>query len=104
MQLKLVPPLVVQTAMHGELEFLPVAMDNGFPSTTPALLLKFLVPQGHRIPISPREADRCQRYMKQHGSEALSHDSELAFTVAGNALIQCNPEVCNASESQDAMA
>lgn len=104
MQLKLVPPLVIDTATHGEIELLPVVMETGRPSDTPALWLKFLVPSGFRIPVGPREIDKCQRYMSTHGSEALSPDGEIAFTVAGNALIQCSPEVCNPSESEEEVA
>lgn len=104
MQLKLTPGLTIETAMQGELELMPVVMKITNPSETPSLWLKFLKTQGRRIPISPAAIAQCQRYMRQHGTEALSEDGIVAYTIASNALVECLPEVCNPCQPFEAAA
>lgn len=98
MQLKLTVPLTIKTSAGKTLELLPVPMDNGFPSGTIApwhnLWCKFLKPGRQRIPCDGHEINRIQHYMREHGTEALSEDGEVAFTVAGNELVECDPSVC----------
>lgn len=94
MEMIKVAPLVVETAMSGEIEFKPVQLADPMPSETPDLWLRFLKREGKRIPLSPLTANKCQRYMRQHNTEALSANGIEAFTIAGNALIECLPEVC----------
>jgi hypothetical protein len=102
MQLLITPPLNVQTAMAGILEMMPVRVDISKPSKVPELWLRFLKTGGRRIPLSPVEASRCQQYMQQHNTEAISEDGITAFTVAGNSLIECLPEVCMNTSDIDA--
>lgn len=92
-------PLAVETAFHGPIELLPVYMDIQRPSEIPAKFLQFLKPGGRRIPVSPRQADRIQRYMGSNSTEALTEDGLTAFTIAGDALVECLPEVCMSTDT-----
>lgn len=97
MNLVLTTPLRISTALGTVLELLPVAMAIGLPSQyrqDPSLFVRFLKRNGQRVPIAPRELDRVQAYMARHATEALSEDGERAFTVHGNALVECVPKVC----------
>lgn len=98
MKLILTAPLRIKTLAGKQLELMPVPMRNGFPSGTVApwenLWCKFLKAGGQRMPCDGADINRVQAYMRQHGTEALSEDGEVAFTVAGNALVECCPEVC----------
>lgn len=107
MQLKLTVPLTIKTSAGKTLELLPVPMDNGFPSGTIApwhnLWCKFLKAGGQRIPCDGRQINRIQVYMREHGTEALSEDGEVAFTVAGNELVECDPSVCMNAHDEAAL-
>lgn len=94
MQLHIVAPLTIETAMNGMIEFMPVVMEGELPSSTPASWSRFLKPEGKRIPLSPAAASKCQRYLSAYNSEALSEDGSVAFTIAGNALVECLPQNC----------
>lgn len=98
MQLHVVVPLSIETASNGILELMPVVMKGGLPSKKPANWQKFLKTEGKRIPISPITTSKCQRYMQQHNTEALSEDGMVAYTIAGNALVECLPEDCDIDE------
>lgn len=103
MQLKLTVPLTIKTSSGKTMELLPVPMDNGFPSGTIApwhnLWCKFLKAGGQRITCDGQQINRIQHFMREHGTEALSEDGEVAFTVAGTELVECDPSVCmNAQE------
>lgn len=100
MQLLLTVPLAVETELHSAIELLPVQMDIKRPSNIPELWLRFLKTEGKRIPVSPKQADRIQRYMLEHRTEALSEDGLQAFTISGDALVECVPEVCIQSKDQ----
>lgn len=102
MQIHLTPPLVVKTALGTRLELMPVHMQDPKPSSVPDRWLRFLKTEGKRIPISPTEAERCQRYMRQHETEALSEDAETAYTIAGNALVECLPDALAQDNSCEA--
>lgn len=95
MQLILTIPLTLGTKGH-ELDLLPVHMSNGFPSKDSKTWLKFLKAGGRRVQLSSTDANKAQAYMKQNGTEALSEDGEIAFTIAGDNLVECDPQVCNA--------
>lgn len=98
MKLILTAPLRIKTLAGQTLELLPVPMANGFPSGTVApwsnLWCEFLKPGGRRLQCDGADINRVQDYMRKHGTEALSEDGESAYTVAGNALVECRPEVC----------
>lgn len=94
MQILLTVPLKVQTAARKTIELLPVIMGNARPSEDPGLFVRFLKKDGVRIPISPNEVLSVQRYMISNRTEALSEDGVRAFTIAGNALVECLPDVC----------
>lgn len=104
MKLILTAPLRIKTLAGRTLDLLPVPMANGFPSGTCSpwknLWCEFLKPQGLRLPCDGADINRVQAYMRQHGTEALSEDGEIAFTVAGNALVECLPEVCGEVDGQ----
>lgn len=102
MQLLLTAPLRIKTTAGQVLELLPIPMANGFPSETiapwSALWCQFLKPNGRRMPCEAQAITAAQRYMRQHGTEALSEDGLVAFTVDGDALVECLPQVCNQIE------
>lgn len=91
MQLLITVPLFIETAMQSKLELMPVVMKT-MPSSQPALYTRFIKAGGQRIPLSPNEINRCQRYMKGNDTEALSEDGSTAFTISGTALVECSPE------------
>lgn len=104
MKLIMTAPLRIKTLAGQTLELLPVPMRHGFPSGTVApwksLWCQFLKTNGQRLPCDGADINRVQAYMGQHGTEALSEDGEVAFTVAGNALVECCPEVCGEIDAQ----
>lgn len=104
MKLIITAPLRIKTLSGKTLDLLPVPMAYGFPSGTCApgknLWSKFLKPQGLRLACDGADISRAQSYMQQHGTEALSEDGEVAFTVAGNALVECLPEICDEMAGQ----
>jgi len=79
MQLLLCSPLTVRHLVSGKAyELLPVPMNIPFPSRQPALWLRFLHRQGRFLPISNEDAESVQRFMRRHGTEALSADGLTA--------------------------
>ena len=98
MKLIMTAPLRVKTLAGKQLDLMPVPMRNGFPSGTCEpwnnQWCEFLKAGGQLLPCDGVNISLVQAYMRQHGSEALSEDGEVAFTVAGNALVECCPEVC----------
>ena len=98
MKLILTAPLRIKTLAGKTFELLPVPMANGFPSGTvppwPSLWSDFMKPGGRRMACDGADINRVQAYMGQHGTEALSEDGVTAYTVHGNALVECLPEVC----------
>lgn len=81
---------------------MPVHMTGQPPSADPSSWLRFLKTGGIRIPIAPADAERCQRYMRQHSTEALSEDGVTAYTIAGNALVECLPDALSAVDACEA--
>ena len=92
MQILLTVPLCIETALQGTLELMPVRMTS-HPSTKQATWLEFLKPQGQRIPLAPKQIERCQVYMRSNNTEALSEDGSNAYTIEGNALVECLPDM-----------
>lgn len=99
MQLKLTAPLSIQTATGKTLELLPVHMADGYPSKKPELWSAFLKPGAQRLACDKAEINKVQDYMCLHRTEALSEDCETAYTVLGDGLVECLPEVCNSANS-----
>lgn len=96
MQLLLCSPLTVRHLVSGKAyELLPVPMAAPIPSRQPELWLRFLRPQGRFVPITSDDAERVQSFMRRHGTEALSDDGEIAWTLAGSRLVECDPSVCD---------
>lgn len=91
MQIILTFPLFVQTALHGKLELMPVLMKSR-PSTNQTKWIEFLKPEGQRIPLAPQQVERCQNHMRIYNTDAMSEDGSTAFTIEGNALVECLPE------------
>ncbi|EKD97767.1 MAG: hypothetical protein ACD_23C00750G0008 [uncultured bacterium] len=101
MQIVLTVPLFVETALHGTLELMPVQITSR-PGTEDAKWFEFLKPKGQRIPLAPKEIERCQAYMRNYDTEALSEDGINAFTINGNALVECSPDLVDvAYEMED---
>lgn len=94
MKLIITPPLAVQTSTGKTLELMPVAMKIGAPSSDTQLWTRFAPPGSHRFWIDAATAAKVQAYMSQHGTEALSEDAKTAYTLFGNALVECDPSVC----------
>lgn len=94
MQLLITTPLTVQTCTGQALELLPVPMHIGTPSRHSSLFARFLKRQGRRLALTASEAAKVQAYMRQHGTEALSEDGDVAWTLCGDGLAECLPEVC----------
>lgn len=91
MQLHLTNPLGIVASNHSRFDFLPVVMTVR-PSNRPTTWADFLMPMGRRYPLDLTELYRCQQFMRKHGTEALSEDGILAFTVDGDGLIECLPD------------
>jgi hypothetical protein len=70
---------------------LTVQMER-LPCKTPEKWQEFLKPNGQRIPLSPKQIERCQSYMRSYRTDALSEDAMTAFTIEGNALVECLPD------------
>ena len=100
MQIVLTVPLFVETALQGKLELMPVLMKSR-PSTNQTKWTEFLKPEGQRIPLAPRQVERCQVYMRNYETEALSEDGSTAFTIEGNALVECLPEAVEVFDEQE---
>ena len=94
MQLLITTPLTVQTCTGQALELLPVPMHIGTPSRHSSLFARFLKRQGRRLALTASEAAKVQAYMRRHGTEALSEDGDVAWTLCGDGLAECLPEVC----------
>lgn len=93
MHLQLTPPLTIRTKSNQSMDLLPVPMKQGFPSKIPGLWLAFLSPE-KRVELDPDTLQKVQSYMARHGTEAVSADGLTAWTIAGDGLATCNPEVC----------
>lgn len=94
MELLLTSSLNIRTKSGALLELMPVVMTT-MPSSNPATFVNFLKTGGSRIEIDEAVADKIQRYMTKHRTEALSTDGLIAFTIAGTALVECNPDIAN---------
>ncbi len=90
MLIHITPPLKVSAATGSDIEVMPVVMET-LPSCSDDQWASFLKPDGRRIPLSPKEAQKVQEYMRQNRTDAVSEDSNVAFTVSGNALVECLP-------------
>lgn len=102
-RLKMVPPLEVEVLGGATpiATFYPVEMDDATPSQSAETWLAFVVTSGRRLPLGNRnDLERVQWYMREHGSEALSTDGGIAFTLARNALIECDPTAVFAGAAQ----
>lgn len=93
MQIHLTVPITVHTAKKRKLELLPVIQDIPRPSDDANLLGRFLKPGGVQVPLLPGQSALIQSYMLRNKTEALSEDGIVAFTLQGDMLIECLPEV-----------
>lgn len=98
MQLFNTQPLAVQTASIGAIEVKPVRMNSPNHDVKTSAWLAFIKKDGLRIPVSRSEAYRVSHYMSEHGTDAVSFDGKTALTVAGNFLLECQPEVFEQSQ------
>lgn len=85
--------LRVQTATLGAIDVKPVRMHTPSNHIKSSAWLAFLKKDGLRIPVSRSEAYKASHYMSEHKTDAVSFDGKTAFTVAGNFLLECQPEV-----------
>lgn len=84
-----VPPLRITTVAGAVYCLLPVPMQR-MPSRAPDDWLAF---QGKHVPgtlLDAEAQDALQRYMRRHGTEALTTGS-TTLTLAGGMLAHCRP-------------
>lgn len=90
-----VTPLLVSSMSEPvAVALLPVPMFHARPSSDPQRFAAFYKPAGKLIPVHEDDALRVRKYMERFNTEALTSDGQLAFTLHGNQLMECDPLVC----------
>lgn len=90
-----VAPLLVRSLVQEPMTYalLPVPLSTQ-PSADPAAFSVFFKAGGTLVSLHADDALRVRNYMKRHNTEALTSDGRVAFTLHGNQLLECNPDVC----------
>lgn len=88
------PLLVCSLSQPVAIALLPVPMLRSRPSEDPQLFARFYKPQGKLIAIHEDDALRVRKYMHRHNTECLTSDGQMAFTLHGNQLMECDPLAC----------
>lgn len=87
-----VAPLLIRSLTAPVMyALLPVPMKT-LPTQDPDLFSVFLKPSGKTLSLHEDDAHRVRKYMARHHTEALTSDGQVAFTLHGNQLMQCDPE------------
>lgn len=92
MQIHLTVPLIVRTTSRKKLELMPVVMGDKLPSQSGAVFAQFIKPLGDRLSLDKTEVEKVQAYMLKYGTEALSEDGSVAYTIHGDGLVECLPD------------
>ncbi|MCV0438938.1 MAG: hypothetical protein K5880_09920 [Hydrogenophaga sp.] len=96
MHLTLTAPLTIRNLVSRKIyDVLPVPMANSTPSQQPVLWRRFMKLGGRVLPISKDDCERVREYMRNHGTEAISADGKVAFTLNGDFLAECVPDACD---------
>lgn len=86
-----VAPLLIRSLTAPVMyTLLPVPM-RALPTQDPDLFSAFLQPLGKKLSLHEDDAHRVRKYMARHHTEALTSDGQIAFTLHGNQLMQCDP-------------
>jgi hypothetical protein len=88
------PLLVCSMSEPVAIALLPVPMLNPRPSTDTKKFAGFYKPLGKLISLHEDDVLRVRKYMERFATEALTNDGQMAFTLHGNQLMQCDPTVC----------
>lgn len=88
------PLLVCSMSEPLAIALLPVPMLNPRPSSDPKQFAGFYKPKGKLISLHEDDALRVRKYMERFNTEALTSDGQMAFTLHGNQLLECDPMVC----------
>jgi hypothetical protein len=102
MHLTTTEPLTVCNLVSRKVySMLPVPLTCGAPSTHPDIWRRFVKLGGRVLPISKDDTERVRTYMRQHGTEAITPDGTVAFTLNGEFLAECVPQACGQHEGVD---
>lgn len=88
------PLLVCSLSLPVAIALLPVPMLNPRPSSNPQQFAAFYKPLGKLISLHEDDALRVRKYMERFNTEALTSNGQVAFTLHGNQLMECDPLVC----------
>ena len=92
MQVLLTASLDIVAIKRRKLGLLPVIM-NVVPTHGTEAWLKFIKKNGVRYACTPETIGQVQAYMARQNTAAVSDDGDVAFTVEGNELVECLPDV-----------
>lgn len=88
------PLLVCSLKEPVAIALLPVPMLNPRPSSDPKQFAGFYKARGKLISLHEDDVLRVRKYMERFNTEALTSDGQMAFTLHGNQLMECDPLVC----------
>ena len=88
------PLLVCSLKEPVAIALLPVPMLHPRPSADPKQFAGFYKPRGKLISLHEDDVLRVRKYMERFQTEALTSDGQMAFTLHGNQLMECDPMVC----------
>lgn len=87
------PLLVCSLKEPVAIALLPVPMLHR-PSSDSKQFAGFYKARGKLIALHEDDALRVRKYMERFQTEALTSDGQMAFTLHGNQLMECDPMVC----------
>lgn len=88
------PLLVCSLKEPVAIALLPVPMLHPRPSSDPKQFAGFYKARGKLISLHEDDVLRVRKYMERHNTEALTSDGQMAFTLHGTQLMECDPLVC----------
>ncbi|NCT98724.1 MAG: hypothetical protein GXD23_15260 [Comamonadaceae bacterium] len=92
------PLTVINLVSRKAYSLLPVRLACSAPSKHPDIWRKFMKLGGRVLPISKDDTERVRIYLRHHGTEAVTADGAIAFTLNGDFLAECVPEACGQQE------
>lgn len=88
------PLLVCSLSEPVAIALLPVPMLQPRPSSDPKQYAGFYKARGKLISLHEDDVLRVRKYMQRFETEALTSDGQMAFTLHGNQLMECDPLAC----------
>lgn len=88
------PLLVCSLKDPVAIALLPVPMLHARPSSDSKQFAGFYKARGKLISLHEDDVLRVRKYMERFATEALTSDGQMAFTLHGNQLMECDPMVC----------